>query len=155
MPRREKPACGPFRRLSFAWWPHLSDRQARGPVVRWCGGKASTIVIEWPTDATGSLDADRLRAGAFKVILVGMSPGQFEVYRKMFVDWPACAHDFITDDRTISPARDCIFGFLIDNHQHVQLVSGLLRETARLLDDLGQRDTAEEYRRAGATGCSR
>jgi hypothetical protein len=130
-------------RISFVWWPGLEEDELdmdaetpkfigakrhyvpgagyilnKGPEYTKLLGDApksciGSVIVQWPTDSTGKLDAGRLASGDFKVLPWTFGADKYETIKGVHREFPMGDHDLkihCTDAQfqkmTFTPTKD-------------------------------------------------
>jgi hypothetical protein len=114
-------------------------------MFRWCGPKATTIIIEWPTDQDGALVRERFFAREHRVRLMDFTPATFDALQRTLNDFHGSAHDIRTDGKYWMPTRESILFMIMEKPEFREYTSLLLSQVAEVLRSLGHPDTAAVY----------
>lgn len=98
-----------IHRISLAWWDPTEPEGQRDPVlVVSRTAAARTLVVVWPTDGRGYLDAARLRRGEAEVLPWDLDEQDLARLRARAQHWPLDRHDLLVQPDRLSPCFETL-----------------------------------------------
>jgi len=174
-------------RISFIWWPGIDtgklDLDAptpgfvgaprhylkgvgyfinKGPEFTKIAGEAAkmrinTLVVKWPTNSVGKLDAAAIAEGQFEVLNWVFDEGKYDEIKPIHAEWPLGSHDLkikCTDagyqKMSFSPCRDSVLRKFYSKDPASALMKAVIDAAQKLLPDveneIGRNMTIDQIR---------
>lgn len=104
-----RPEPGRIQRISLAWWDPTEPEGRRDPVlVVSRTAAARTLVVVWPTDGRGYVDAGRIRRGEVEVLPWDLDEQDLAGLRARALHWPLDRHDLLVQPGRLPPCPETL-----------------------------------------------